>query len=456
MFIEDIILQELKTQSYELHSLNEAQIPLNPFLAKVLLSKENLSLLAPIKAKAQGFREKVRSTVGAGRGKDDDTSYKLTPEQLEVMREILDKYGEEIIDDIMKFRKEILAPYQLIKKLIKRNRTVSTKEKFGMTHSEYKQAYENGLKKIENRKNFKEVGHEDINERFEKDKKALKALRETRKNFEKTGDIPDSHIEKILKYYDLDSSTFKNYSLEDLKTTYDELKRNMKSVEQDDYDPDEVKSLIKRNIDLRSGVAKKEREEKEKKKEKINEETLPSEIEKVFYTNNQFNDEFARYLLRRERIKQIKNKNNDLFQKIYFKVLKELEVKLINQMENITNKKRKSLQSLEFNHLERQIFRPKLNKYSGDLKDYDILIKDEDFKDGVEYISKPESVVEAEKEIQKEVKRFERSLKSKIDEKDFNKLKELRVINNLITIKELKDPSTLFKSKDQIKAKIED
>lgn len=94
---------------------------------------------------------------------------------------------------------------------------------------------------------------------------------------------------------------------------------------------------------------------------------------------------------------------------------------------------------------EKRIYqlKPGAPKDSDRLSDYVLKIKEDDFFNPV-FFEKSDKMKQAEKKIDAEIKRFERGLQSKMEEKDFKLLKKYRLINNLITIKNLKNIKDLF------------
>ena len=94
-------------------------------------------------------KEKLKSKVGSKGKHKDDTVYKLQPEQKKILGEMYNKYGSDLVIEIQSFRDNVLAPYQLIKRTIKKNRMLTSKEINGMSKEEFLSARESGRKKIE-------------------------------------------------------------------------------------------------------------------------------------------------------------------------------------------------------------------------------------------------------------------------------------------------------------------
>src|SRR6056297_2468145 len=314
MNFEDILFKTLEIDDVTIvENLYEGFMPITPTLAYLTFKRNMLGKLhkagksvddtlsnAAKGTKAKGViaKEKARASAGKSSGKGDDaTVYKLTKQQKEVLSEIYEKYGDKLIDDIMKFRKEVLAPYQLIKRMVKSNKVVTAKDKFGMTHAQFKQAVESGKKKIEKRGSYFGSSEEKQKKIKELDQ-SIDDLRQLLADFKQTGKLKESIVNKVLKNYNLAGSDFEDVSLEDLKKTFDELRKNHNIISKlsakDDLSDEERKQatdIVKRNIALRQGAAKKESDAAKKKEEdSVNEETI-SDIPE-FKTNGKFNAAF--------------------------------------------------------------------------------------------------------------------------------------------------------------------
>lgn len=469
-------------ETIDLDYLSEGLVPVNPMLAFYTFKKDSLNKLRnigksmksaidrearKIKSKAAIAKEKIRADLEINSGKGDDgTVYELTREQKDALSDVYKKYGNEIVKEIKEFRKNVLAPYQVIKRIVKKNKSVTAVDKFGMTHSEYKKAYENGLKKIEKRKDFfdsAEGSQEAKQKEIQELGKAIDSLREAKDKFKKTGELQENMINRVLRYYNLGSKNFESH-LEDLRKTYAELKKNndvldkLTKLPTSQWNTGEIQNTIQRELDLRKGSVKKEREKKEEeqnenfifeeeKSNKKNDLTLSSEFKK----NGSFNDDLAKYMLRRNVIKELKKGSDSMYKRTYLSIFDKMIERASEKRKKLIDEKLDDRSEIEFNSLERKIFKNKKNAsdYSGNKDDYVIMLKDEDFTNP-EYIKRPKKLIEAEKAIEAEVKRFERALKKKIDEKDFNELKRLRLINNLISVRELKTPDKLFKDPEEI------
>jgi hypothetical protein len=93
---------------------------------------------------------------------------------------------------------------------------------------------------------------------------------------------------------------------------------------------------------------------------------------------------------------------------------------------------------------------PHIKSFSGNPEDYYQKVKEEDFLQQPIIIPRSQTLIDAERKIENEIKKFEHKLKSIISEEDFDNLRRHRLIGNLITIKELRSPQSLFKSRAEL------
>jgi hypothetical protein len=494
--LEDIIFNELETEDIKDVNIVEGVFMLNPALAFLTLKRNTLKKLKNIedattgkakkkakemKGKALAGREKIKHDLQLDGKSDDSTSFKLTKEQKNTLSEINEKYGKELTDDILKFRKEILAPYQVIKRNVKNNKMLTSKETFGMTKEQFKSALESGRRKIEARGSRFEK-FDNFKDRAERQEKALNDLKEIKKNIDSNRTIPPSILDRILQEYDLGKKEFKDYSMNDLKKAYFEIIKNVDAVTDLDADDDiddfektkQINKLIQRNIDLRKGrIAKQDmakRMEVKAAEQGYTDSDRNDYNESVLYesdltknknfrlSNGGFNSALGLYFLRRNIMNQLKpEKKNSIYKQTYRRIVDELIQQAEDSKKKTLAKTVKNKTKTEFNDLERKIWelRPSVKTQSGNLEDYVQKLKEEDFFNP-KYFKKSDKLIKAEKDIEAGIKRFERSLKKKISKEDYAKLKKYRLINNLITVGELKSPDKLFKSPEEINKEAKD
>ena len=461
MNFEDIVLNTFKDEKLPLY-LNEGVIPLTPFIAfasmkrkafnkiKNKLIKYNPKKISKgLKAYGLEAKEKMRAGVGltTGEGKGA-TVYKLTPEQVDIMAHIYSKYGKELAKEIIQFRKNVLAPYSLIKRIIKQSSRVSSSDITGMTKEQFLSALESGRKKIQARgEDFFEKtkkSRERINNREE----YIKALEQSRKAFLEGKSIDNNIASKVYKEYGAGEGELEGYSAEDMKRFYSKIMRNYKDmvnlsnkISKTGGSEEEFKkaaSLRRRSQQLWSGrgidLTKTESDD--------------------FTRKGNFNAALGKYFFRKEIRDKLKPGRSTIFRDTYIsiidKLLEKAKLQKKRSMEEIVSLKK----AVEFNDKEKRIWekRPSVKHFSGKVEDYYQKIKEEDFLDKPIAIQRSPKLKKAEQQIENEVKRFERSLGKTLTAEDLAKLKKYRLINNLISVRELEAPEKLFKSSDEIKA----
>jgi len=489
--LENIILTELETESINEVIIAEGFMPLNPILAYLTLKRKSLKNLKKvsnatigkvekatknIKGKAILGREKLRAELEFGGSKNlNSTTYKLTKEQTEILSQIYENYGSELISEIMKFRKDVLAPYQVIKRTVKKNKMLTSKETFGMTKEQFKSNLESGRRKIEARGSRFEKD-DDLEEKIEKQDRTIKSLEEVKKGIKTNKRIPSTILERILKEYDLGKENFDSYSMNDLKKAYFDITKNLEKIGEidadDEEDPikksDEISKLVKRNIDLRKGnvakiAAQKRLELKRAETDDIDESYLYeykidlTKNKNFRLSNGGFNSALGLYFLRRKIMDQLKpEKRDSIYRQTYIKIVNELIDNAKERKSTYYTKISKNKSNVEFNEKERKIWelRPSVGAPTGNVKDYIQKLKEDDFFNP-KYFKKSDNLIKAEKAIEAGIKRFERNLKKKISKEDYDRLKKYRLINNLITVGELKSPDKLFKTPDELKNSID-
>lgn len=429
--------------------LEENILPITPFLAfgifrdKTIKGDALAKIGRKLKAKALISKEKAKASLGKSSG---GTVYKFTPEQRKTLQEIYDKHGKKIIDEILEFRKEILAPYSLLKRVVKKEGTVSDTEELGMTKSEFERKLESAKSKIENREKILDR-IEDKQDRLDGLSVDIEHYRNLREKFKKTGELDRSILSKVYKQFGRGTDAFEDISLDKLNAAYNKMMSNYKRLKQAaaEDDNDKISSLIKSQVRTRRGSFG------EAPEDMTDDPAFTKEGKDFSYA-------LSKYMLRREILDELRTQfkdNKNIFVKTYNSILENLVDQSIQRKKQLLQEISKLRKRMEFDEKERKIFEPKKDgpKYSSDLENYEQKIKESDFK-GSEHIKQPEELKKAVKDIEAAIKRFERKLKEEIGEEDFKELKEKRLINNLITVKELKSKEELFKSKEEIKKDI--
>lgn len=451
MDFSDLILEVFQTEDEE-EILTEQGLLLTPLLAFAAMKKNLLkggkfkkaSALKKAQAKGKEFKEKARAAVGQTSGKGDDaTVYRFTKQQIDVMSDIMSKYGKEIVKEIIDFRRQILAPYALIKRQIKGSSRVTSKDKLGMTKEEFKSALESGRKKIQARGENYFDKSEDYQQKIRKYNEQLSGLDQALKDFENGEQLSPNVVNKIYKKFD--ASDLKGYSAEELRRVYDDLEKNYREIidqiektKAGEVDTERTKDLIKKSRELSSGksidLTKSEKED--------------------FFPKGSFNVALGTYFFRRDVLDKLRPGQSNVFRDTYKSIIKEMKESISKRRRETIEKLAGMKRTVEFNDKEEKIWKklPSVKSFSGDMKDYYQDIHEKDFQDLPQYIERSPELKEAEQKIENEIRKFERKLQKIVDAEDYKKLKQYRIINNLISLKELKDPSKLFKSSDEIKS----
>jgi hypothetical protein len=465
MNFKNILIEELDTNTI-VCDLNESWFLTTPFIAfttfkrkafnalnkskmfsSIKKSKED-NILGKAKATALIQKEKIRHDTGI-RGKgDEETVYKLTPEQLKIMAEIYKKHGKKIIEEIQLFRRNILAPYQLIKRLVKKNKTVTAKEVNGLTYDEYKAAVESGRRKILRRgETIGKVGekHGKIDEYND----LIQKLQTIKNSFgEGDSSVINSLMDKVYEKFNVSSNDLYGFKPDELKIITDEIASSFGKVkyflmhpQSKELPPEDVLRTITKNIALRAGDVSNEHVQE-----------ILRAMSKEGIKSSELNSAISKYLLRKEIRSKIRSADRNAYKEYYKSLIDEMLSKTLVRRKQMVGSAALDRSYVDFNDREEKVWGllpTKKAKYTGDVGDYYLKIKEDEFKN-VEHIQKPEGVENAQRAIENEIKRFERKLVKIIGPEDLAKLKQYRLINNLITVKELKDAGSLFKSEDEL------
>lgn len=158
------------------------------------------------------------------RGKTSEVSgtmYKLSKEQKHALKYLKKKYGRALVKEIKEYRKNTIAPYQVVKAYNDKSRSLFAKELFGMTKEEYLKYKKSAEAKILNMRSNK---YNDLT-------KDLLYLNNREKNlndlnsFVATSDISEPALNKVFKKYKIYSS---KYSEQDMRA----FQRAIENVEE--------------------------------------------------------------------------------------------------------------------------------------------------------------------------------------------------------------------------------
>ena len=421
----------------------------NSKIFKVLNKPKELNnKIKELKGNALIAKEKLRAKSGKNSGSGDDASlYKLTPEQVEVMADIINKYGKELAVEINHFRVNVLAPYQLIKRIVRKNKSLTSTDITGMTKEEFNSSLESGRRKIGRRGEFFNKS-QDLQNKL-RDLDADVPRLQTEKTKLATGkDLDSGILEKVYASYKVGESNFGGHSLDTLKKTHEELTRNYSSlnkyrIDKTSMSPAEVLDMLQKQRQLREKGIDTSTKDKEKKEGEVKEK------------KGSFAAAFSLYMLRRTIRESFKKTvDSNVYVKTYEKIIDDL-IKDIRERRAVISKQFVELRkTIDFNDKENKIWQKHPSapsEYTSDESHYYQKVKEEDFE-SPKYYERPEELQAAEREIENEIKRFERKLATIISAEDLARLKKYRLINNIITVSELKDPDELFKTQAELQA----
>jgi len=454
----DIVLEAFKTEDTVLvedKMIEENLVfPISPFLAFTAFKKKTFDQLRnskafkkfsktkedlnPKKVKASALiaKEKIKAKAEVGGSKEEYTTYKMTPEQVEVMADIYNKYGPELVKEINHFRENVLAPYQLIKRLIKKNKSLTSTDITGMNKDEFRSSLESGRKKIVRRGEFFEKSQA-LQNKLRDLEDVIKSLEGEKEKLKTGKDLSPSVLEKVYSEFDVGEKELGGFSLENLKVTYDEILKNYKSLSKynegkdTESSPADILSIVQKQKSLREKGSNKDEEGKN------------------------FSLALYKYMIRKSIRENFKRETGEnIYKKTYIAIIDEMISDAKSRKQDVMAEFVTLRKSIDLNDKENKIWKKlptTLSDYSGDIEKYYQKYREEDYE-APKYYDRPDELVKAEQEIENEIKRFERKLATIVSAEDLAQLKKYRLINNLITVSELKDPENLFKTQAELSA----
>ena len=398
------------------------------------------------------------------------TTYKLSSEQKAALRYLKKKYGKSLVKEIKEYRKKTLAPYQVAKTYMERSKALYPKEILGMTKEEYLKYKKSAEEKIANMRSNR---YEDLTREYMgyADKKTEL---DSKTDFLKVNDVSDTAINKVFKKYGFYSTRFTDKEMRDVKRkleNIDSLKKKLlaKVVSNEEISDDQAEELEKAINDLstyKASLSKKEDETVKGLKElrmlnnKVGNSEIPDEVKKTLkdiiddaedenkkITTKSFEQEYENFLMREKIRKDVIARKDTKYVDDYNRFLQDYKDSLEEKKAYTAGKMAKERESKTLNEKERKIYelKPGMKPDSDRLSDYTLKIKEEDFFEP-KFYNKSEEFKEAERKVDAEIKRFERAMESKMEEKDFKLLKKYRLISNLVTIKNAK-PADIYEKK---------
>ena len=406
------------------------------------------------------------------------TTYKLSKEQKQALKYLKKKYGRALVKEIKEYRKNTLAPYQVAKTYMEKSKALYPKEILGMTKDEYFKYKKSAEEKIANMRSNR---YEDLTKEYMGYAKKRQDLDDA-EDFFKVHDIKDSALNKVFKKYGFYSTRFTDAEMRDYQRklkNIEGLKKELIRKIANNEDVKKVKEAIdaaeKEASSVKSSLSKKEDETIKSLKElrlinnKIGNADISDELKATLHdiiddaeeenkkiTSRSFEQEYENFLIR-ERIREdIRNRKDTKYVDDYRRFMEDAKDSLEDKKSYTAGKLAKERESKTLNDKEKKIYelKPGMKPDSDRLSDYTLKIKEDDFFEP-RFYNKSEEFKDAERKIDAEIKRFERAMESKMEEKDYQLLKKYRLISNLVTIKNAK-PADLYEKKMAEKESPED
>lgn len=465
MNLKELIGEEFSDDNT--YILEEGLFKVNPLIAamafkdnaveKIKSTAEKIShpVTSTIGAAAAGIERVKAKTIGKSGSKDDDTVYALTKEQKKVMVYIYRKYGAEMVNAIHKFRDDVMIPYSIIKRNVARNKTLTNADTVGMTKEEYYRYRESGRRKIERKGSY----FKDSDELRERQAKAREALSDAKGKLEKFRagkiiNLSDTGLEKIFNEIGAGRAKQNGWTDRELEQTVTRIKELEGILKDPKKQADGNVRISGRSGSYKASYMSREAVEKEIESLRLHgySYTLGKKTDDDNH-HGSFKDALAVYLLRREKIAEIRGASQDSeYRKLYEKILKDA----VEAAQRIYDEKFGNYVALkgeqELNSYEKKIWglKPTGREMSGDIDDWFLKIKPEDFKE-TKYFQKSDKIIKAEKEVDRALKALERKLRSVMSEEDVALCRRYRLFSNFLTVKELKSSKDLFKGGGDMK-----
>ena len=397
------------------------------------------------------------------------TTYKLSKEQKRALKYLKKKYGRSLTKEIKQYRKNTLAPYQVAKTYMEKSKALYPKEVLGMTKEEYLKYKKSAEDKIANMRSNK---YEDLTREYMgyADKRAKL---DDISDYFKDKDVDQPTLNRVFKKYGFYSTRFTDAEMRKYKNKLEEidkLKKDLVRAAISYGDTSEIKKTIadaeREASDIKTALQKKEDETIKSLKElrlinnKIGNSDISPELKSTLHniiddaedenkkmTSKSFEQEYENYLMRLKIKDDIKKRKDTKYVDDYRRFFEDAKESFDEKKSYTAEKLAKERESKTLNAKEKKIYelKPGARPDTDRLSDYTLKIKEDDFFEP-KFYNKSEEFREAERKIDAEIKRFERALEAKMEEKDFQLLKKYRLISNLVTIKNAK-PADLYEKK---------
>lgn len=407
------------------------------------------------------------------------TIYKLSKEQKRALKYLKKKYGKSLVKEIKEYRKNTLAPYQVAKTYMEKSKALYPKEVLGMTKEEYLKYKKSAENKIANMRSNR---YEELTREYMSHVDKGRRLDDI-SNFFRDKDIDESTVNRLFKKYGFYSTRFTDAEMRDYQRKLDkieELKRKLvRSLATSGEDVDSLKKDIeaaeKEVGEAKKGLSKKEDDTIKSLKElrlisnKIGNSDISPELKSTLHniiddaeddnkkiTSKSFEQEYENFLMRQKIRDDIKKRKDTKYTDDYRRMFQDSKEAIEDKKSYTAEKMAKERESKTLNDKEKKIYelKPGMKPDTDRISDYNLKIKEDDFFEP-RFYNKSEEFRNAERKIDAEIKRFERALEAKMEEKDFQLLRKYRLISNLVMIKNAK-PADLYEKKEGKKQSAEE
>ena len=423
-------------------------------------------IFSDVKKEQKALRKKKTSEITG-------TVYRLSPEQKRALKYLKKKYGKSLVKEIKDYRKKTLAPYQVAKTYMEKSKALYPKEVLGMTKEEYLKYKKSAENKIANMRSNR---YEELTREYMGHAEKSKRLDDI-SNYFRDSDVDDPTVNRLFKKYgfystrftDAEMRKYKN-QLEDVSKKEKELIRaiaNNASKEESEKLKKEIEQAKQEASNLKTSLSKKEDDTIKSLRElrlinnKIGNADISDELkgtlrniiddaedENKKITSKSFEQEYENFLTRQKIRDDIKKHKETKYTDDYRRMFQDTKEYLEDKKAYTAEKMAKERESKTLNDKEKKIYelKPGMKPDTDRLSDYTLKIKEDDFFEP-KFYNKSEEFRDAERKIDAEIKRFERSLEAKMEEKDYQLLKKYRLISNLVMIKNAK-PADIYEKKE--------
>lgn len=428
-------------------------------------------IFSDVKKEQKALRKKKTSEITG-------TVYKLSPEQKRALKYLKKKYGKSLVKEIKEYRKKTLAPYQVAKTYMEKSKALYPKEILGMTKEEYLKYKKSAENKIANMRSNR---YEELTREYMGHDEKSRRLDDI-SNYFRDKDIDDQTVNRLFKKYGFYSTRFTDAEMRGYKRELENIenkKRELVKAVANNEDVQKIKEAIsaaeEKAKDYKTSLSKKEDDTIKSLRElrlisnKIGNADISDELKSTLrdiiddaedenkrITSKSFEQEYENYLMRLKIRDDIKKHRDTKYTDDYRRMFQDTKEALEDKKAYTAEKMAKERESKTLNDKEKKIYelKPGMRPDTDRISDYVLKIKEDDFFEP-KFYNKSEEFREAERKIDAEIKRFERSLESKMEEKDFQLLKKYRLISNLVMIKNAK-PADLYEKKEAEKVEKEE